>query len=58
MVQCDTWGETVGRQAFVIESLPAGARGTPPTGWVATGASGDATPETMTVYAICINAGT
>jgi hypothetical protein len=45
-------------KAFVIQSLQAGAPGAPPTGWVATGASGDVAPQTMTVYAICINAGT
>ena len=44
--------------SFVIQSLQAGpAAGAPPSGWTATAATVGSTAATMTVYAICISAG-
>jgi hypothetical protein len=59
-------GETMSdpAQAYVIQSVQAGLVGAQaglpgavPTGWTATGAAGGYSAATMTVYAICINAG-
>ena len=44
--------------AYVIQSLPAALPGGAATGWTATGTTVGSLPATMTVYAICINAGT
>ena len=43
--------------AFVLQALQVGAPGAAPTGWTATGATGGSLPATMTVFAICIAAG-
>ncbi len=43
--------------AFVIQSVQVGAPGAAPTGWAATGGTAGTLPATMTVYAICIAAG-
>jgi hypothetical protein len=43
--------------AFVIQSVQVSLPGAAPTGWTATGATVGNLAATMTVYAICINAG-
>jgi hypothetical protein len=43
--------------AFVIQAVQGGPAGAAPTGWTATGATSGLTAASMTVYAICISAG-
>lgn len=52
-------GESISNvaDAFVIQAVQVGSPGGAPTGWTATGATGGSEAATMTVYAVCINAG-
>ena len=52
-------GESLSDLAFavVIQSVQVSLPGAAPTGWTATGATVGNLAATMTVYAICINAG-